>query len=130
MAYYNDVRILMSKEAFDVFKGSVEFECAVKDINNPLDELDVKIVNKELDVVYFGWDDVKWFNVCYDAFSVIKSTLDFIKVRGYSYRFSRIGEDYDDIEEVVEDGELDGDLDYIQIIRKFDDKIFMNEEGK
>lgn len=130
MAYYNSVRILMSTEAFELFKNSVEFDCGFDDINNPLDDLSVKIVNKEQGVVYFGWDDIGWFYDWCTPYNVIDKNLNILEALKYSYRLTRIGEEYDDIEEIAEDGEIDSDLDYIQIIRKFDDSIFMNKEGE
>lgn len=130
MAYYNSIRILMSTEAFKLFKDSIEQDCVFDDINNPLDNLNVKIVNKEQGAVYFGWDDIGWFYDWYTPYNVINKNLNLLEALKYSYRLTRIGEEYDDIEEIVEDGEIDSDLDFIQIIRKFDDSIFMNEGGE
>lgn len=124
MGYYNCVRILVSEEGFKNFKQQVEIACAIREIANPMNELDIQKTDRSTGV-YFGWDDIKWFNDWYEPYVVVASALQSIKEHGYSYRLSRIGEEFDDIEEIVFDGELAEDLDYISIVREFDDERIM-----
>ena len=127
MAYYNDVRILMSVKAFELFKSLVEYKCVAEDVDNPLEKLDTMVINKEQDSAYFGWNYIKWFNDWCKPYNIISSVLNLIVEKGYSYQLSRIGEGYDDIEVICE-GEADFETD-IPIVRKFNDSVFVDEKG-
>lgn len=50
--------------------------------------------------------------------------LDYLRDNEYSYRYARIGENYDDYEEKNIDGDNDGYLEYPQLERYFDDDSF------
>ena len=72
------------------------------------------------DMVYFGWDYLKW----YEDYEDVTFIENFVCNLEY-YAFSRLGEDYGDIEERCEG------FDYIGFIRQFDDeqeKQYTNEE--
>ena len=56
--------------------------------------------------------------------------LSWLQDKGFSYTFSRIGEDYDDIEENHWEGELDQDVDWPWICRYFDDEALGFEEER
>ena len=62
------------------------------------------------DMVYFGWSYLKW----YEDYEDVSFIMDFITGLDV-YAYARLGEDYGDIEEMAEN------LDYIGIIRGFDD---------
>lgn len=55
--------------------------------------------------------------------------LNYLKEKGYSYRYSRIGENYDDYDEQYyeSDNEEEQDLVYPSIIREFDDDYIFDE---
>ena len=72
---------------------------------------DDKWEEKQCDMVYFGWDDIKWYEGSYADISFI---TDFIYNLDMC-SFSRIGEDYEDIEQFAEK------LDYMGITRQFDE---------
>ena len=55
--------------------------------------------------------------------------LNYLKEKGYSYRYFRIGENYDDYDEQYyeSDNEEEQDLVYPSIIREFDDDYIFDE---
>ena len=55
--------------------------------------------------------------------------LDYLKENDYSYRYSRIGENYDDYDEEYyeSNSEEEQDLTYPSIIREFDDDYVFDE---
>ena len=63
-----------------------------------------KLVNKYQ--MYLGWDDIKWYHD-YDDIMALESGLDYLKESNYTFKFSRMGEDFDDIEEIYNDGKRD-----------------------
>ena len=71
---------------------------------------DDKWEEKQCDMVYFGWNDIKW----YESYADISFITDFINNLDLC-SFSRIGEDYEDIEQFAEK------LDYMGITRQFDE---------
>lgn len=129
MGYRSDVRIIMSKKAYEEFKEYVRKDAlnyATPDYDhNLLNHLDLDTSN-ELEVL-IGWNYIKWYspmNEWYQDVGCIERGLEYINELGYSYHFARIGEDYDDIEEINMEGEIDEyELDYPQILRCFDDGL-------
>ena len=130
MSYYNDVRILTTVDGYNYFKKVVEKNCKTYDTFNPLEEVDFLNINEGKNEVYIGWNDVSWWgDYYYKGALVIKTALDELPAVGYSYRFARIGEEFDDIVSIGEDGEKEEDvLDYIEISRKFNDFLFYNSK--
>ena len=133
MGYRSDVRIRLTDEGYERLQKFVKVgmeqinlerrmnhEC---ELGNVLDEADFVVRNS--DTAYIGWNDIKWydcpqFDDCADI-TIVSRGLQALEKDDIPYRFSRIGEDYTDIEEVVSNTSHEGDLDYIQITRKFDD---------
>ena len=62
-------------------------------------------------------------------YRAIKVMIDNLKENGYSYRYSRIGENYDDYDEKYyeSENEEEQDLIYPSIIREFDDDYIFQE---
>lgn len=129
MGYRSDVRIMVSKKGYKELKKFVDEDAkkyATPDYDhNLLENLDVKIENEY--EVLIGWDCIKWYSPMKDWYQdvgCIERGLTYINELGYSYHFSRIGEDYSDIEELNVEGELDEyELDYPDIIRTFNDEL-------
>jgi len=118
MGYRSNIRIITSKDGYERLK---EF---VKDNNkdfNLLEECDIKQKGKMQ--CYFGWNYVKWYEDVYPEVIAIMDGLNNLEENEYSYRYMRIGESYDDIEERFYDGEKDKDLylEFPSMIREFDD---------
>ena len=79
---------------------------------------------------YIGWDCLKWYEYSdYVDVDAIMTGLDYLKENGYSYRYSRIGENYDDYDEKYyeSENEEEQDLIYPSIIREFDDDYIFQE---
>jgi len=125
MGYRSQVKIVVSKEGFRELKDYVEKE-SVKFIK-PESDYDYNLLKHtdqirfDGDQVVISWDDIKWYENCYDDVDTIMHGLEHLDSEGYSYRFYRVGEDCDDIEETCIDGELDQDLEYLYICRYIDD---------
>ncbi len=135
MGYRSQVRIIVSKEGYNELKEVVAKEAlqfATPDYDfNLLNHTDKISRSADGDQVMLSWDWIKWYDGYYKDVDAIIHGLAHLKEKGFSYRFSRIGEDYSDIEESWVDGELDQDLEYIMIERYFDDDYLnFKEEGE
>ena len=129
MGYRSDVRIIVSKKGYEKFKEyfmeyfNEKIKSEEDKINayNLLEHIDIKSENE--DYVYFGWNYVKWYDGIYMEVDAVMNSLYKLAENDYSYRYARIGEQYDDIEEQNFDSEKEGYLEYPYIIREFDDNI-------
>ena len=125
MGYRSDVKIIVSREGYRELKDYVEREC-IK-YQKPDSDYDFNLLKiadglrTDGDQVVISWDDVKWYDGYYNDVDVVVNGLEHLAAKGYSYRFYRVGESYEDIEETCIDGELDQDLDYFYIVRYIDD---------
>lgn len=122
MGYRSDVRIITSKEGFEKLKEFVKNY--LKEHNeeyNLLEECDIKKQGKEQ--YYFGWNYLKWYDGYVDVDSIMQG-LKYLEENEYSYRYMRIGESYEDIEEQSYDGDKDKNiyLEYLSMTREFDDE--------
>lgn len=122
MGYRSDVRIATSRKGFNKLEKFVS-NAVKQNSYNLLNDTKFKVLGK--DVAYFGWNDIKWYSGIsgYDSIEIINNGLEKLKADGYTYHFSRIGEDYDDFEEINYDGKRDDDVDvpYPTFERYFDD---------
>ena len=127
MGYRSDVRIITSKKGFDELNKFVKSK--VKDDYNLLENLKFKIENDY--AVYFGWNYLKWYSG-YESVDAVMDGLSYLKDNDMSYRFARLGENYDDYEEdsFESDLEEEQDLDYPSMIREFDDDYVISEMDK
>lgn len=127
MGYRSDVRIIVSKEGYEELKEYVKEQAlkyATEDYDyNLLNHTFRKYTKDNGDQVLLCWEYLKWYDMNEDV-KIIMNALDFLDEKGYSYRYARIGENMDDIEELCIDGALDQYLDYPSIIRCFEDSDF------
>ena len=124
MGYRSDVRIILSTNGFNELSKHVEDHLKLNNLNEHYNYLKyIDVVHKSKDSIYFGWNDVKWYE-SYDGIFPIMSGLKKLEENQYSYRYMRIGEDYGDVDEYFYDGKKDEnvDLEYPSLIRRFDDK--------
>ena len=125
MGYRSDVKIVVSREGFRELKEYVERE-ALK-FKKPESDYSYNLleyadhIRSDGDQFLISWEDIKWYEGDYNDVDIIMHGLEHINAEGYSYRFYRVGESYDDIEETCVDGELDQDLEYLYIVRYIDD---------
>ena len=135
MGYRSDVRITISKKGYSKMKNYLENYVKEKELDRDdifelLDSPDIDFENKYQK--YIGWNDLKWYD-CYPDIIAINEALSHIENEGYSYKFTRIGEELTDIEEYGCDGDKDTKnnlyVDYPYIDRGFDD-LFMENEMK
>ena len=126
MGYRSDIRIITSKDGFERLKEFIkEYLKDNKEDYNLLEECDIKKEGKEQ--CYFGWNYVKWYEHDYPEVIAIMEGLNHLGENEYSYRYMRIGESYDDIEEQSYDGEKDENiyLEYPNMLREFDDNYII-----
>jgi len=127
MGYRSDVRIVISKEGYEKLKEFVkEYLKDDDEICNLLEECDIKQEGKKQ--YYLGWNYVKWYEDIYKDAESIMEGLNYLRENEYSYRYMRIGESYDDIEEQFYDGEKDEKLclEFPSMIREFDDNYVLD----
>ena len=127
MGYRSDIRIVTSKDGFEKLKEFVTNY--LKEHNedyNLLENCDIKQEGKNQ--FYFGWNSVKWYENDYEDVDAIMEGLNYLGENEYSYRYSRIGESYDDYEEQYYDGNKENEnyLEYPNLIREFDDKYVLS----
>ena len=126
MGYRSDVRIIVSGSGYKELCEYVKRE-SLKYANN---DYDYNLLNHadniwekdKGDQVMIGWDYIKWYDPEYKDVKIIEDGLNDLTEKHFAWRFSRIGESYDDIEERYNDSELDQDLDWPSINRYFDDE--------
>ena len=126
MGYRSDIRIVTSKEGFEKLQEFVRNHLRKNKENyNLLEECDIKQEGKNQ--CYFGWNYVKWYEHDYPEVVAIMEGLNHLGENEYSYRYMRIGESYDDIEEQYYDGEKENeiDLEYPNMLREFDDEYII-----
>lgn len=136
MGYRSDVRIVVSKEGYELLKEFVEYylkdNVKKEEINemNLLKSVDIKTEGKNQ--VYLGWNYLKWYDG-YNEIDAVMKGLEYLKDKDMSYRYARIGEDFTDFEEDNYDSKTDNlDLSYPAVERYFDDSYFdgVEEEPK
>jgi hypothetical protein len=136
MGYRSQVAVVIAfkdEAQRDMFL-SIQVAKKDEDINEALKETKKLETNK----LFYYADDVKW----YESYGFVKAMTDLYLEAvelygndGAGYRFTRIGEEVEDIE-ITEDGEYDDLWDYTSISRTIDvcvdaDKLtaVINEEG-
>ena len=131
MGYRSDVRIVTSKKGYKVLDNYVKKYLRDHDKDRTWNLLKSPKIKKETPyTTYIGWDCLKWYEYSdYVDVDAIMTGLDYLKENGYSYRYSRIGENYDDYDEQYyeSDNEEEQDLVYPSIIRAFDDDYILEE---
>lgn len=124
MGYRSDVRIITSKKGYDKLRKHVEKYLKERnDDSNLLEDADVRFVTSK--GVLIGWDSIKWYEWSnWPEIDSILSGLQELEKEDYSYRFGRLGEGMDDIDERYYDSEhREGeDIPYIDIEREFNDE--------
>ena len=126
MGYRSDVRILVSKKGFEELRKFVLKEIENYNLSedgdydyNLLNHATIHL-NKTRTQVQLDWSWLKWYDGYKDVDAIMHG-LDFLDEKGYGYRFCRIGENMDDIEEVSVDGDNDDEeLDYVCVSRSFE----------
>lgn len=124
MGYRSDVRIVTSKRGYNELKKSIQDYYKENDIPKDyqfdlLNNTNVMEMNKYQ--VYLGWNNIKWYG--YPDVDAIEDGLSKLKDKDLSYRFARLGENYDDYEEHSHESlnDKEQDLDYPSMERYFDD---------
>ena len=124
MSYRSDVRIVVSNKGYQELKKYVN-DHLPENLKkyNLLQSPDVEKIDDNH--VYLGWNSVKWYELSnFPEIDSIMDGLDYLRDNEYSYRYARIGENYDDYGEKNIDGDNDGYLEYPQLERYFDDDSF------
>ncbi len=136
MGYRSQVRLITTKKGFEELKSfNDKYLQDHKGINgfeeyNLMDELTLK--EEDNHSVYFGWDWVKWYEGSYKSVDAIMNGLNHLRDKDMSFRFSRLGEDYDDYEEQYHDSEKEEEqgLEFPYVIRDFDDSEMIDNLQK
>ena len=121
MGYRSDVRIITTKKGFNKLKDYVTDRISKSnnpDMYNIMNDIEFEYDNGYSK--YFGWNGVKWY---YDDVDFVMDGLRQLREEDMSYRFARIGENYDDYEEEYyeSENEEEQDLEYPSMERYFDD---------
>lgn len=121
MGYRSDVRITTTKNGYKELEKYVK-EHLSDDICNLLEKTD--IFQEGNDYVYLGWNYMKWYDN-YDEVEVIMKGIEHLKDKNIAFHYARLGEDYDDYEEIYNETYKDGCIkEYVPAIwtiRTFDD---------
>lgn len=124
MGYRSDIRIVTSKKGYKNLEKYVNNYLDQRNLDssyNLLNSLDIKVDNGKQ--ICFGWDCLKWYDN-YPDVDAIMNGLNYLSENELSYRYMRLGESYDDIEEQYYDGEKDDTyLIYPSLIRNMDDQF-------
>lgn len=122
MGYRSDIRIMTTEEGFKSLNNTIDNYLKENGLglgNNLLYTLDIN-KHKARSQRYFGWNNIIWYtHLHYVYVDVILMGLKELKKENIPYRFTRIGEDISDIEEIINDDYLK--LDYINADRRFVD---------
>lgn len=126
MSYRSDIRIITSKKGFQELKKFTDNYLKEKnwEYGNLLD--DCIMICENDNSKYFGWNSINWYEFSnnYKDVTAIMKGLEHLKEKDLSYRYARIGESYDDYEQMSNesDKESEQDLEYPCMIGKFDDE--------
>lgn len=127
MGYRSDVRIMTTRKGFNKLKDyTTKYLKDKNSYGNLLDELDVNEETKY--AKYIGWNSIKWYEG-YEDIDAIMDGLDYLEENDYSYRYARIGENYDDYEEKYYESEKEEeqDLEYPSMTRYFEDDYITHQ---
>lgn len=75
------------------------------------------------DEITIGWNYVKWYEGDYEDVNAIMYSLGKLSEADLPYHYIRIGEEYDDIDERYVQTEDGYGVEYMGIIREFDDNM-------
>lgn len=125
MGYRSDVRIIVSKDGLKELRRVVKEEA----MKYATPDYDYNLLNSAKFMYHFDgsqvmicWDSIKWYDGSYKDVDAVMHGLNHLTEVGFNWRFSRIGEELDDIEErYYDNGKEDVDLEYPCISRYFDD---------
>ncbi|MDD4188217.1 MAG: hypothetical protein PHX04_05645 [Bacilli bacterium] len=125
MGYRSDVRIVTSQKAYRELQEYVEKYLAKDkdlEVDNLLECTDINITGKN--GILIGWNGIKWCEYCdFKGVDAISAGLKNLRIKEYSFRFARFGDDYGDYEEIYHDGN-DNKANYLPFVslnRSFDD---------
>lgn len=129
MGYRSEVRIITTKEGYEKLKlyvkEYIENKVKPEERYNLLENCDIE--EKDDKMCYLGWNYIKWYDNCFPEVDAIEDGLNKLEEDDISYRFARIGEDYDDIEEKNYDSSKENDfIEYPDIIRQFNDEYILD----
>ena len=131
MGYRSDVRIMTTKKGFKELKKFTDDYLKGKNFTygNLLDDLQINEETKY--AKYFGWDSIKWYDGCegFEDVDAIMEGLSHLADKDFSYRYARIGESYDDYEELSHESDIEEeqDLEYPSMTRYFEDDWIVNQ---
>ena len=129
MGYRSDVRISTSREGFNKLNKYVEeyLKNNTRSFSNDnlLTQCDILVKNDKM--VYFGWDNIKWYDDIFEDIKAICYGLKKMDVDNYSYNFARLGEEIDDYEESYNSSDKEDYIQFPFINRSFDDEYYIEK---
>lgn len=98
MGYRSDVKLVMTKKAYDGMVAMAENEFGLNSYEYDfIANNEDKKIAKDNDIVILSWNDVKWYNDFAEV-QFIQEYLNVMYDANESYNFIRLGEEIDDIE--------------------------------
>lgn len=126
----SDVRMVTSINGFNKLKEYIDTYIDVhyenEELENLLNKIDFKYENDKQ--CYFGWNNYNWNEFEDENIQILDNGILELEDSNYSYRFYRLGKETFDYEEYFFDSNAEGEnnLEYPNIIRKFDDDYMIN----
>ena len=119
MGYRSDIRIKTTKNGYNAIKREWKKQIQVLNENN-IDYYNlmdnIEIFEEHNDIVYIGWDYLKFYKG-YEEVDAIYDILEILQKREYPFHFLRIGEEWNDVEEIDNTETKKGYIGYIKLSR-------------
>ena len=128
MSYFSTIRMVTTISGFDFLKSSIDDyldqHCCPNDLNLLL-ESNMDYYQSDDYGVYFGWDNIRWYDQFFPEIIAFCDALEKLEKQSFEYQFLRIGENYDDIEQIyrLKSGKLHPFYPIVQIAGGFDHSI-------
>lgn len=103
MSYYSTVRMVTTKYGYDLMVKTIDSylqqHCCDPSMNL-LDPIHLDYYQIEKDGIYFGWDNIRWYDQLFPYITAIMEAIELLDTKNLEFQFLRVGESYADIQEI------------------------------
>ena len=103
MSYFSTVRMVTTVSGFEFLKSTINEYliqyCCSGELNLLL-HTNLDYYQSDDYGVYFGWDNIRWYDQFFPEIIAFCAALKELEKQSFEYQFLRIGENYDDIEQI------------------------------